>query len=506
MFSVTINLWSDLHSYPSFVGEERQQRQKQIVKRELNELLTLNHGCIYWYRAIFVACILRQTMKAYFYYLYSKKNMRLRFSSIGISSEFVSVLNDLKIYDLTDIQAQTIPVLLKEDKDFIGLAPTGTGKTLAYALPLLEKIDASNMKPQALILVPTRELAQQVAEKIGHLCQSMPHLTCVTIHGGAGSLKSQIKSLKHEAQIIVATPGRFVDILNRGEIDMKELTYIVLDEADEMMNLSFKEDLDKILSQVKPERKVWLFSATMPKEVELLTKKYIHKDRIEVRLNAEDEQKKLKIEHHYLLVEPIQKLDTLIHFLQQHENERGIIFCRTKAGVQKMVKHLLMNRMSVGGLHGDLPQGIRDKIMDQFRAKHTQFLIATDIAARGIDVDGLAFVMQYQLPDTSEFYTHRSGRIGRAGKKGMSLTFVFPEEEHKLRAMEAELGMTFLAYEKPSDSSLEGSSILLWSNRIVKMKVNEIDPAIRTKVHQNFAKLSKDQLIDRLISDQLQMG
>jgi ATP-dependent RNA helicase DeaD len=432
--------------------------------------------------------------------------MRLRFSSIGISNDFVKVLDELNIHTLTDIQAKTIPLLLKENKDFIGLAPTGTGKTLAYALPLLEKVDASNMRPQALILVPTRELAQQVADKINLLTQHFPLLNCVTIHGGAGSLKSQIKSLKHEAQIIVATPGRFVDILNRGEVEMKQLSYIVLDEADEMMNLSFKEDLTKILSQVQPERKVWLFSATMPKEVELLTNKYLKKDRNEVRLIDEDEQKKLKIEHHYLLVEPIQKLDTLIHFLQQHENERGIIFCRTKAGVQKMVKHLLMNRMSVGGIHGDLPQGIRDKIMDQFRAKHTQFLIATDIAARGIDIDDISFVMQYQLPDTSEFYTHRSGRTGRAGKKGLSLTFVFPEEEHKLRAMEAELGMTFLPYEKPSESTLEGSGILLWANRILKMKVSEIDPEIRKKVHHNWAKLSKDQLIDRLISDQLQMG
>ncbi|MEY3417195.1 MAG: hypothetical protein RL060_1307, partial [Bacteroidota bacterium] len=322
--------------------------------------------------------------------------MRLRFSAIGISNEFVQVLNSLKIYDLTDIQAQSIPVLLKENKDFIGLAPTGTGKTLAYALPLLAKIDANNMKPQALILVPTRELAQQVADKINLLTQCLPQINCVTIHGGAGSLKAQIKSLKHEAQIIVATPGRFVDILTRGEVNMQDIAYIVLDEADEMMNLSFKEDLNKILAQVIPERKVWLFSATMPEEVALLTKKYLHADKIEVRLIDVQEQQKLKIDHHYLLVEPIQKLDTLIHFLQQHENERGIIFCRTKAGVQKMVKHLLMNRMSVGGLHGDLPQGIRDKIMDQFRAKHTQFLIATDIAARGIDVDDLAFVMQYQ--------------------------------------------------------------------------------------------------------------
>jgi ATP-dependent RNA helicase DeaD len=432
--------------------------------------------------------------------------MRLRFSAIGISNEFVQVLNSLKIYDLTDIQAQSIPVLLKENKDFIGLAPTGTGKTLAYALPLLAKIDANNMKPQALILVPTRELAQQVADKINLLTQCLPQINCVTIHGGAGSLKAQIKSLKHEAQIIVATPGRFVDILTRGEVNMQDIAYIVLDEADEMMNLSFKEDLNKILAQVIPERKVWLFSATMPEEVALLTKKYLHADKIEVRLIDVQEQQKLKIDHHYLLVEPIQKLDTLIHFLQQHENERGIIFCRTKAGVQKMVKHLLMNRMSVGGLHGDLPQGIRDKIMDQFRAKHTQFLIATDIAARGIDVDDLAFVMQYQLPDTADFYTHRSGRTGRAGKKGMSLTFVFPEEEHKLRAMEAELGMSFIAYEKPSMETLEGSSIILWSNRIVKMKLSDIDPAIRTKVLQNFSKLSKDQLIDRLISDQLQMG
>jgi ATP-dependent RNA helicase DeaD len=432
--------------------------------------------------------------------------MRLRFSAIGISPVFVQVLTDLKIYDLTLIQEKTIPILLKENRDFIGLAPTGTGKTLAYALPLLEKVDQKNMKPQALILVPTRELAQQVAEKIGHLCQHLPHLSCVTIHGGAGSLKSQIKSLKHDAQIVVATPGRFVDILNRGEMDMTNLSYIVLDEADEMMNLSFKDDLDKILSQVKTARTVWLFSATMPKEVEQLTKKFLKKDRIEVRLNDVEDQKKLKIEHHYLLVEPIQKLDTLIHFLQQHENERGIIFCRTKAGVQKMVKHLLMNRMSVGGIHGDLPQGIRDKIMEQFRAKHTQFLIATDIAARGIDVDDLAFVLQYQLPDTSEFYTHRSGRTGRAGKKGMSLTFVFPEEEARLRAMEAELGMQFIPYEKPSEQSLEGSSILLWSNRIMKTKLNDIDPEIRSRVQQNFAKLSKKELIDRLISDQLQMG
>ena len=432
--------------------------------------------------------------------------MRQRFSSIGISKSMVNVLNDLNINELTDIQEKSIPVLLGENKDFIGLAPTGTGKTLAYVLPLLEKIDVMSMRPQALILAPTRELAQQIADQITAITKHIPSLVCVTLHGGSGSLKSQIKSLKHDAQIIVATPGRFVDIMERDEIHLQEMSYIILDEADEMLSLSFKEPLDKILSQVKKERTIWLFSATMSPEVQKLTSKYLHKDRVEVKLNDADGQKKLKIQHHYLIVDPIDKLDTLIHFLQQHETERGIIFCRTKAGVQKMVKHLLMSRMSVGGLHGDLPQGIRDKIMDQFRAKHTQLLIATDIASRGIDVDDISFVIQYQLPDTSDFYTHRSGRTGRAGKKGMSLTFVFPEEEQKLRAMEKELDMEFVAYDKPTATNLEESSILLWSNRIMKTKVIEIDPEVRKRVTQNFSDLNKAQLIDRLISDQLVMG
>ena len=432
--------------------------------------------------------------------------MRYRFSSIDLSQPLVNVLNDFKIYELTDIQEKSIPVLLKSKQDFIGLAPTGTGKTLAYVLPLLEKIDQADKRPQALILAPTRELAQQIADQITVLCAEIPAVTCVTLHGGSGSLKAQIKMVKQDAQIIVATPGRFVDIMERGEMNVKELTYIVLDEADEMLSLSFKEPLDKILSEVKPERTVWLFSATMSKELQQLTKKFLRKDRNEVILNELDEQKKLKIQHHYLIVDPIDKLNTLVHFLQQHEGERGIIFCRTKAGVQKMVKHLLMNRLSVGGLHGDLPQGIRDKIMDQFREKHTQYLIATDIASRGIDVDDLSFVIQYQLPDSPEFYTHRSGRTGRAGKKGMSLTFVFPEEEKQLRLIEQQLKMEFIAYEKPTATNLEESNLLLWSNRIMKTKMIEIDPEIRKKITANFADLNKAQLIDRLISDQLVMG
>ena len=342
-------------------------------------------------------------------------------SDLGINPEIQQALTELEIATATDIQEQVIPFILNQTEDLVALAKTGTGKTAAFGLPLLQLVDVENSNIQTLILSPTRELSQQIYNNLKEFGKYLPEVSIVLLSGG-NSVKSQIEELKSPTHIVVATPGRFLDLMEKGALEIKSLKNFVLDEADEMFQ-ALREDLLLVLNKLPKSRRTFLFSATMPGELKEIVHNYMSKNVLSIqaeRANLGHEG----IDHQYIVVDPIEKLDVLLHFLSTQEGERGIIFCKTKAAVNKLAKNLAIRKISSGALHGSLSQGIRDRIMNQFREGHIDTLVATDLVARGIDVKELAYVVNYHLPDTHEAYVHRSGRTGRAGAKGLSKTII----------------------------------------------------------------------------------
>jgi ATP-dependent RNA helicase DeaD len=319
------------------------------------------------------------------------------FSDLGIHPQIQQSLVDLQISVPTDIQVKTIPVILNQKEDVVVLAKTGTGKTAAFGLPLLQLIDPENTHIQALILAPTRELGQQIYNNLMSFAAHSPDISIASVCGGI-PIKPQIERLKNTTHIVVATPGRLVDLNTRGALNIKNLQYLVLDEADEMVS-ALKDEVDTIIKAIPKTRRTLLFTATMPGTIKQLVQNYMSKKvlHIEADMKTVGHQ---GINHQYVVVEPIEKLEVLLHFLNSKEGERGIIFCKTKAAVNKLAKNLAINKFSSGALHGSLTQGIRDRIMGQFRAGHIDILVATDLAARGIDVQEIAYVVNYHLPDT----------------------------------------------------------------------------------------------------------
>ncbi len=362
------------------------------------------------------------------------------FSSLGISNDFQKALKENNILVPSEIQEKTIPTLLKTKTDFIGLAQTGTGKTAAFGLPILQNIDPLKNEIQALILSPTRELVQQINKQLFRFTKYVPtKIFSEELYGGV-KIDVQINKLKRPTHLVVATPGRLVDLIERGALDLTKIKTIVLDEADEMLSMGFKQDLNRILNYTNGTRKTWLFSATMPEEIQRIIKTYMSPDAIRVSVDANTLVNK-NITHQYTLVNGKEKFNTLVSFLEKNPDARGIIFCKTKAGVQNLTEYLKEEEFSVGGLEGDMGQRDRDKVMRSFKKENTQILVATDVAARGIDVKDLAFVLHYQLPEQLEYYTHRSGRTARAGKTGVSLALVTSTELGRLREIERDLGI-----------------------------------------------------------------
>ena len=360
------------------------------------------------------------------------------FSSLGVSKDFHKALQENQLLVPTEIQEKTIPLLLKQETDFIGLAQTGTGKTAAYGLPILQRIDPASEKVQALILAPTRELVQQIKKQLFKFTKHAPEkIFSEGVYGGV-KIDVQIKNLQRPTHFIIATPGRLVDLIERGALDLTEIETLVLDEADEMLSMGFKQDLNRILKYTNGTRKTWLFSATMPEEIQRIVKTYMSPNAIRVTVNPRSLVNE-NIKHQYTIVNGKEKYNALVSFLEQNEEGRGIIFCKTKAGVQNLTAYLKKDDFSVGALEGDMGQRDRDKVMRSFKSKQTKLLVATDVAARGIDVKDLAFVGHYQLPEQLEYYTHRSGRTARAGKKGVSLAFVTAKELGRLREIEDDL-------------------------------------------------------------------
>ncbi|WP_017498296.1 DEAD/DEAH box helicase [Flavobacterium sp. WG21] len=424
--------------------------------------------------------------------------MSKQFSSLGISAPILKALGELNIVEPTEIQQKTIPLLLAETQDVVGLAKTGTGKTAAFGLPLLQLVDAESPVVQAVILVPTRELGQQIFRNLEDFGKHIPNISIASICGGI-PIKPQIERLTQPTQIVVATPGRLIDLIQRKAIDLKQTSYLVLDEADEMVSI-LKESLDEIIAELPKKHRTLLFSATLPGTIKQLIQNYLNKNVVQVSANMETAGNQ-GIDHEYIVVDPIEKLDVLMHFLNSKEGERGIIFCKTKAAVNKLAKNLAINRFSSGALHGSLSQGIRDRIMEQFREGHINILVATDLAARGIDVKEISYVVNYHLPDTYENYVHRSGRTARAGAKGLSLTVLQEEEVAEIPEFEAELGIKFTKFQKPSALSLEENNMLLWAKQIFKTKPNhEMSTDLKTKVKTVFHHLTKDELIEKLIA------
>lgn len=427
--------------------------------------------------------------------------MQKQFSDLGISTPILKALSDLKIVVPTEIQQKTIPLLLSNTTDLVGLAKTGTGKTAAFGLPILQLIDTNSPVIQAVILVPTRELGQQIFKNLESFTTYLPEVSIAATCGGI-PIKPQIERLTTPTHIVVATPGRLIDLIQRKAINLKETKFLVLDEVDEMVTI-LKEGLDEIITELPKNHKTFLFSATLAGPIKQLIQNYLNKNVVQVSANMETVGNQ-GIDHEYIVVDPIEKLNILMHFLNSKEGERGIIFCKTKAAVNKLAKNLAINRFSSGALHGSLSQGIRDRIMEQFREGHINILVATDLAARGIDVKEISYVVNYHLPDVYEVYVHRSGRTARAGAKGLSLTVLQPEEVPEIADFEKELGIKFTEFKKPTDTSIEESNTLLWAKQIFKTKPNhDVNPEVKEKVKTIFHHLTKDELIEKLLANHL---
>ncbi|MEN8249180.1 MAG: DEAD/DEAH box helicase [Bacteroidota bacterium] len=423
------------------------------------------------------------------------------FEKLGLSASIVETLNSIGFETPTPIQEKAIPTLLTKDPtDFIGLAQTGTGKTAAFGLPLIELINPNDKNTQALIMAPTRELSQQTAEQLVGFSKHAPNLNVQVVYGGA-SITNQIKALKRPTQILVATPGRLLDLINRKAVSLENVRYMVLDEADEMLNMGFKEDIDRILSYSTSKEATWLFSATMPSEIRRIIKMYMDNP-MEVSVNTKEISNK-DITHKYIITKTANKLPALRRFLDIQPDMRGIMFCRTRRETQKIADELGNLGYGVEALHGDLSQSQRDAVMRRFKNRSMQLLMATDVAARGIDVDDLTHVIHHTLPDQLSYYTHRSGRTGRAGKKGISLAFINPRESRRITELEKKIKIKFERIEVPSVEDLKSSRINNWANLIINIETDSQAEEILNHLQDQFAHLNKDDILKKLITSQL---
>jgi ATP-dependent RNA helicase DeaD len=366
----------------------------------------------------------------------------MTFSDLGINENIVQALQENRITEPSDIQIQTIPHILKNATDLVAVAQTGTGKTAAFCLPILQTIDPKLSKIQALVLVPTRELGQQVAREFFLFSKHLSRVFAEAVYGGA-PIEDQIQKLKRATHVVVATPGRLLDLLDRNALSLQDLKYLVLDEADEMMNMGFKAEIDLILKSCNNGITKMLFTATMPGEVKQIISDYLRQDFVEIKINAEEFINQ-KIEHQYLIYKQGRKLEFLKAFLSEHQNQRGIVFCRTKIAAKRLAKQLAGFEVVADALHGNLNQEMRDKVMRGFRKGRINLLVATDIAARGIDIKELDYIIHFHLPEKTEQYTHRSGRTARAGKSGVSVCFVKTDQIDEIKNLELELNIKFL--------------------------------------------------------------
>lgn len=420
------------------------------------------------------------------------------FIELGIRHDIVNAITELGFEAPTPIQEQAVPVLLAGSNDFVGLAQTGTGKTAAFGLPLLELLDFSQKHPQALILCPTRELCLQISKDIEKYAKNLPDVHVVAVYGGA-NIGDQLRQIRRGVQIVVATPGRMLDIIGRKAIDFSNVRYVVLDEADEMLNMGFQEDINNILSTTPDEKKTWLFSATMPAEVRRIAKNYMT-DPFELTMGTKNTGN-ANIDHHYYVIRARDKYAAFKRIVDSNPEIFGIVFCRTKIETQEIAESLIKDGYNADSLHGDLSQQQRDKVMKRYRERSLQLLIATDVAARGIDVNDVTHVINYSLPDELENYTHRSGRTARAGKTGISISLVNLKELGKIRQIEKVIGKPFVKMEVPKGEAVVEKQLFALINKVndVAVNNNHIDPYL-PKIMERFGDLSKEEIIKRFAS------
>jgi len=367
--------------------------------------------------------------------------MANNFTQLGIRKDLVKGLTELSIVTPTEIQEQAIPLLLNDHVELVANAQTGTGKTAAYGLPLLQKIDTKNKVVQGLILCPTRELGQQIAKQLFKFTKYTEKVFTESVYGGA-RLDEQLRALKRPTHIIVATPGRLLDLVKRKAIKLSQVHTVILDEADEMLSMGFKKELDEILSLCRGVENKWLFSATMPHTLNQIINTHLAPQAARIAIKDKSGVNK-NVDHQFLICEVPEKLPILIQFLKTQQKNQGIVFCKTKNTAKTLVKQLKAKNVSADTVHGDLLQKERDKAMRNFTKNNLQVLVATDIVARGIDIPDLAYVVHYEMASSDEYYTHRSGRTGRAGKQGVSIALVTSKEMKQVRILEKKLGVSF---------------------------------------------------------------
>ena len=420
-----------------------------------------------------------------------------KFQELGINNLLLKSIKNLGFDTPTEVQNKVIPILLKNESDIVTLAQTGTGKTAAFGFPILQKIDSSSKKTQGLILSPTRELCLQITQDIKSYSEFVKGLNIVAVYGGA-SITDQSKKIKKGAQIIVATPGRILDMIKRKIVNISKIEYCVLDEADEMLNMGFHEEIKNILSFTPKDKSTWLFSATMPKEVSSIAKKFMHNP-VEVIIGSKNAGTK-NVSHEYYVVNGRERYQTLKRLSDFNPSIFSVIFCRTKRDTQKVAENLIEDGYSAGALHGDLSQNQRDLIMKSFRNKQIQMLVATDVAARGIDVDNITHVINYQLPDEIETYTHRSGRTGRAGKIGVSIIIITQSELRKIKSIEKIIQNKILKKNIPNGEEICFVQLNHLAKKINDTKVNSEINSFIPEFKKEINHLTKDELIQKLAS------
>jgi ATP-dependent RNA helicase DeaD len=420
-----------------------------------------------------------------------------KFEALGLGDAIIKAVNDMGFETPSEVQEKAIPILLNDDTDIVALAQTGTGKTAAFGFPLIEKIDSSSRITQGLILSPTRELCLQITNELKNYSKYIPGLHTVAIYGGA-SITDQAKQIKRGAQIVVATPGRMQDMINRKMVDITNINYCVLDEADEMLNMGFYEDINTILSHTPEDKNTWLFSATMPKEVSTIAKRFMQTP-IEITVGHKNTGSK-NVSHEYYVVNSRDRYAALKRLADANPDIFSVIFCRTKRDTQKVAENLIGDGYNAAALHGDLSQNQRDLVMKSFRNRQIQMLVATDVAARGIDVDDVTHVINYQLPDEIETYTHRSGRTGRAGKSGVSMVIVSKSEVRKIRSVERIIKKSFEKKEIPSGEEICQVQLFHLASDIGKAEINHEIDSYLPSINEVLEDFSKEELIKKFFS------
>jgi len=420
------------------------------------------------------------------------------FKDLGLNENIIKALTDLGYENPTEIQEKAIPQVIASKADLKAFAQTGTGKTAAFSLPILEQIDVNSKNTQAIILSPTRELALQIAKNIEEFSKHIKGFSVAAVYGGA-SIEDQIRKLKKGVHIVVGTPGRTVDLIKRKQLKLSNVEWLVLDEADEMLNMGFKEELDRILAETPEEKQTLLFSATFPREVESIAKNYMHKP-VEIT-SGEKNKGSDQVSHQYYVVSERNRYNALKRIADVNPDIYSIIFCRTRRETQEVADKLIKDGYNADSLHGDLSQAQRDSVMEKFRKKHLQILVATDVAARGLDVNDLTHVINHKLPDQMESYTHRSGRTGRAGKVGISIAIVTSREKGKLRPIERLIGKKFVSTPIPTGKEICQNQLLKLIDKVHDIKVNETEiNDFLPSIYEKLEGLDREELIKRFVS------